>query len=294
MRKHISLIILFFIFFGCNSSEEIANSSVYEGDLNISTQAEIDTFNYSKVTGYIQILGETENEITNLNGLKSLTYVGKYLGIDLNNNLRSLNGLENLKYIGEQFSILGAENLTSIEALRNLTHIGDHCTIHNTSLVSLNGFNNLKEINGVLSITGNPNLASLNGLQNLIKIKLDLIVTENKNLLNFNGLDNINHIGRTLYILRNNNLQNFNIPLELEELKSIYLAENKILSSLDELKNLNTSNIERIEIIDNQSLIDYCGIRHLVSNDMNYWVKGNAYNPTKEQVQNEGSGGCSQ
>ena len=69
-----------------------AQAQVHTGDLTLSTQAQVDTFAYSQVTGILRIQG---SDITNLNALSGLTLVGG-LRIEGNAALRNLVGLDSL------------------------------------------------------------------------------------------------------------------------------------------------------------------------------------------------------
>jgi hypothetical protein len=63
------------------SSLAISNlhAQVHTGNLTLNTQAQIDAFNFTSVTGDLLIKETILGNITNLNGLSELTQVGDYL-----------------------------------------------------------------------------------------------------------------------------------------------------------------------------------------------------------------------
>ena len=69
------------------------NNVSFPGDVTLSTQAEVDAFNYTDVTGTLTISG---NDISNLDALSALTHVGSGLIISDNTSLSNVNGLSAL------------------------------------------------------------------------------------------------------------------------------------------------------------------------------------------------------
>ena len=83
---------------------EKAPENVYKGDLFLPTQEDIDSFNYTEVTGNLIIGKKEDNEkITNLKGLSSLCKIEKSLFFSGNTNIISYDGLQNLTTIGGDF-----------------------------------------------------------------------------------------------------------------------------------------------------------------------------------------------
>jgi hypothetical protein len=137
---------------GCNDPPEVANNCGIKlpclpyGNYYFQTQADIDNFqnnypNCTELEGNVTIGG---SDISNLNGLSGLTYIGGQLQIQGDSLLSNLTGLDNLTSVGGVLSIGGNPTLISIAELTNLTSIG-----------------------GGLSITGNNGLTSLKGLDNI-------------------------------------------------------------------------------------------------------------------------------
>ena len=107
--------ILFGLFLFLNSGTK---AQVYDGNLSLFTQAQVDAFNYTEVTGNLLLDGA--GTITNFDGLSELTTVGGALAIG-NIQITNLNGLSNLTSIGGRLTI-HTKFVTSLSALSNLTH----------------------------------------------------------------------------------------------------------------------------------------------------------------------------
>jgi hypothetical protein len=177
-----------------------ANGGIYDGDLTINSQNDINEFNYSEVTGYLKIgVGAgSSTDIANLNGLNNLTSVGGDM------------------VIGTGFDY-GNDLLTSLIGLENLQSVGGNLVIANNDiLTSLNGLNALTTTRGLI-IRGNESLNSISDLINLTSVYGDLIIWLNDSLTTLNGLENITILENDIYIgtdssnnsAPNNSLTNF-------------------------------------------------------------------------------------
>jgi hypothetical protein len=156
---------------GCNNQAEVEEACeihcFYEG-ITFSTQEQIDNFQTdypacSQIEGDVKIGG---NDITNLNGLINLTYIGGDLSIGyyaaggINPSLNNISGLINLTAIGGGLSIAA-----------------------NPELFDLYGLDSLSSINGDLEIRLNESLANITALSNLNPGSIDdLIIYDNNSL----------------------------------------------------------------------------------------------------------------
>ena len=98
----ISVLILF-----CGSYAE-CGAQVIEGDVELTTQAQVDLFVGTSITGNLAIhydWVENINNIVDLSPLSTLTAVGGDLTIALNDSLVTLNGLGNLTSVGGGLNI---------------------------------------------------------------------------------------------------------------------------------------------------------------------------------------------
>ncbi len=102
-------------------------------------------------------------------------------------NISNLEGLNVVTFIGGHLSIFNQDFLTSLTGLNNVMHIGGNLVILNNDLLtSLTGIENLYSIAGSLHIGGsyggNPFLTSLTGLDNVTSIGGDLYIIDNNSL----------------------------------------------------------------------------------------------------------------
>ena len=111
--------------------------------------------------------------VTNLNGLQSLTSTTNFY-INGNPNLTNITALQNLNGdISSGFSIYGNPLLTSIAALSGITGVqyDGSVEISYNAITTLNGLQNIVNINKGLIIAGNNNLTSLSALNNNLIIQ---------------------------------------------------------------------------------------------------------------------------
>ena len=228
----------------------IGISDIYDGDLLLANQIEIENFinkGYKEVTGQLFIAFESgrPNRNTDIVSLEPLSQLRSINTIRINStaNLTNLNGLEGVEINGSiaLFDNIGLEN---IDALANLTNL-----------------------NGFLQIAGSDSLSNLDGLSNLESVGSILTITYNESLENLNGLANLNSIGGNLELRRN-----------------------PFLHTLDGLDNLTSIGGGRIFIKENQRLKGYCSILELLQNngiqDIFYSLEFNRYNPSVGDIEN--------
>ncbi|WP_131811120.1 cadherin repeat domain-containing protein [Aequorivita soesokkakensis] len=226
------------------SLNDVNEENIYDGNVKLSTQAEVDEFgshNYIGITGYLIVgynLGSIYSNITDLSPLQPLTFVGGEVVISYNGELQTLIGLGNLSEIGSSLNIYENPVLSTLESLSSLT------VIHRT-----------------LGIIGNISLSNFNGLHNITSVERDLIV-QSMSVSNLEGLHNIRFAG-SLNVSFNNSLQNIDALSALTELSGyIVIQKNPLLNNLDALQNIN-SNINQIRILENDLLTNLNGLRNI-------------------------------
>lgn len=251
-----SRVVLILVFMFCLG----AHAQVYNADLTLSSQAEVDAFNYSEVTGNLNIQGV---DIINLTTLSTLNQVGGNLSISYNESLSSLMGLHNITSINEKLDILDNPRLTSLNGLDKLTFIGKEIIISgNDALKNLNGLENITSL-WSLHINSNDDLSNLSGLDNLNEITEGLVIENNASLSNFSGLDNLTTVGEDLYIYSNNTLANFTGLQNLTRVqRDIIINSNNALISFFGLNNLSQGR-GNLDIEDNPALTTLSGLDHL-------------------------------
>jgi len=161
-------------------------------DILLSTQVDVDNFQSAyggggvcnKVSGSLIIRDSAD--ITNLDGLSSLTNVGRNLEIFENDALVDLDGLSSLTSVGGDLLISSNHALTNLDGLSSLTNVtsvgggGYYMQISgNDALANLNGLSSLARIGGILYIFDNDALTNLDGLSSLTSIGYELDIQNN-------------------------------------------------------------------------------------------------------------------
>ena len=249
--------------------------------LTLTTQSEIDDFTSTTLTENLYIKGD---DITNLDGLSSLTYLDGTLVIGYSNgaytgcpNLLSLTGLDNLTYVSGAVVIRDCSQITSIE-LNSLDSIGVYLSVYfNDNLVDFQGLENLISIGGYLAIRSLPALESLDGLNNLISVGNDLIIGAedypNNSLINVTGLESLASIGGYVSIAYNQNLESLGGLSNLS-----FIGEYLDIIHNDSLSDLNLTILPFVSDLTvefNNSLIDFQGLENLDSISGTFEVRHN-------------------
>jgi hypothetical protein len=269
--------------------------------ISFTYQYQIDNFQ-TNFPGCTEILGDVYiddngivNNITNLQGLNTVTSIGGSLIISNNKYLNGFGGLESLTTIGGTLKIFSNDTLTSLEGLGNISSIGGIFRIegnaylttladfenlitvgaglqinYNDSLQSLSGFENLTTVSGDFSIGYNSVLINLMGLQNLSFITGAFSITYNQSLINLTGLENLNSIEGSMIIQHNDALTTLTGLDNLTSLGEDFAIEfNDVLTSLTGLENL-TSIGGTIAIVHNDTLPGLNGLENIQANTIEY------------------------
>ncbi|WP_271783020.1 hypothetical protein [Aquimarina algiphila] len=219
---------------------------IFNGDITISTQKDVDTFKYAKIIGNLTIQESSAAAIRNLDGLASLTSVLGNILIKNNVALSTLDGLTSLNTVEGEFVL---------DTNYTITELGD--------------FRYLRSIGGKLSVMNNQSLKNIDGFSSLRVVYGDIIIRNNKRLTNINGLSSINFPVRSriysgIYIDNNQNLINIDGLIGMGIVPGdVSITANPVLKTLDGLSNIYAIQ-DRLVIRDNTGLEDACGILHLV------------------------------
>lgn len=242
------------------------SAQVCTGDVTLSSQAEVDAFDCSEITGSLAIDG---GDIVDLTPLAELTSVGGYITIYGNLALISLAGLEGLTSVGGGLDIRYNDALPSLAGLGGLTgSVGGYLTIRsNTALTSLAGLEGISSIGGYLFVKDNDALPSLAALEGLTSLR-GLFIDNNDALTSLAALEGLSSVGDRLSISDNVALTSLT---GLEGLTSVggslNIYGNVALTSLAGLEGL-TSVGEFLQVVHNAALSDCaCGLRSLISGD---------------------------
>lgn len=250
MTKFYSIILLLTL--TCLQSSFLCKAQTYNGSVSLINQAEVDSFGalgYSNITGNLSIgpdgvvqsdinsltpllsLRSIDSSLTiqnntpllNLNGLDSISHIGRdldingnynlqnliglgdfdslyYLNISFNLDLQNFNGLENLTYIEFAFNSMFCSSLTSYSGLNNLAYAGN-IQLVNDHVQNIEAFGNLTVVDDEFRILGTSNIESLSGLENLSSVHL-LSIHDHPNLTDYCALTNL---------VNNNGVVNFSV-----------------------------------------------------------------------------------
>ena len=161
--------------------------AVFKGNLSLTTQEDIDAFDYREVTGDL--------------------FIGNSPGAVCAFPINDLTPLAELTKVGGTLQISGTQHLASLKGLDGLARIGKDLFINNNSgLTSLAGLDALCSASGQVVIDGNPQLRSLKGIGRLHTIGSDLVISNNKHLTSLEGIDSTLNVGSNINISFNPNL----------------------------------------------------------------------------------------
>ncbi|MGH1385689.1 thrombospondin type 3 repeat-containing protein [Kordia sp.] len=220
------------------------HAQVCTGTTTLTTQAEVDTFVATHSgTGCDTIQG-------------SLTIGDDSTGT---NDITDISGLSFLNNISLSIKIQNT-SLVSLNGLQNITAIGYASNssiqiLNNPNLISLTGLDGLSSIQGYLAIENNASLTSLNGLNGLNSITGLFRAVDNPSLLSLDGLNNLSSVGSILLISNCDQLQTIALPGFISTITTLKIEENDALQSIS-IGNNTQVNITTLQILNNQSLTD--------------------------------------
>ncbi len=299
MKKTFTLSVLFALFF-LTATHSYAVATVCEGDIVLSSQADVNAFSCSEVTGNLTISGE---DITSLHSLASLQKVSGNLLIEINTNLKTLDGLSALRRIDGDLSIRYDTVLQNLDGLNGLTHAGGLYIFDNFDLTNLNGLSSLTEVNGPLSIQYNSDLVEIGNLTSLQSIHGELRIANNDKLEHVSGFANLTMVGQvsiannprliavngfdsiiavednlgfpgSLSIETNNALTNLDGFSKLSSVNHFNINNNPQLSNLNGFSSLREISGD-IYINENPELININALSHIDSIGANLWIQNN-------------------
>ncbi len=189
--------------------------------------------------------------------------------LTITGTVTSLVGLGNIEYISGTLSIYYS-NITSTAGFTNLNKIvGSFYLAYNQNLVSITGWQSLKYIGAVMSITGNPIASSVVmdnlefvGLDGEIHVPNQLLISGNESLTNLNTFKNIKRLVGSLQILSNTSLTSVGGFDSLNYARDIsIISEN--LTSLPFLNKPDSIESLSIQLSDINNIDELSGITYL-------------------------------
>ena len=179
---------------------------VYNGFVELKTQAELNNFASKKYTTITEGLLISGNDIISTSGLESLTKVYGNLLI-WNTRLTDIDGLKNINIYSLAFpqpneilkiSVLNNELLQNLDGFQGISNaVGDIDINYNTALENIDGLSNLSNISNALEIMGSDSLTNLDGLSGITNPVRKLFIWDNDALTDVSGLSNLRKITGT-------------------------------------------------------------------------------------------------
>ena len=274
--------------------------------------------NLTSINGSLEIggfsPGSNNPALSSLQGLENITSLRSLL-IMGSPNLTSLHGLEKLAFVEGSMTISDSPGLKNLAELKNLTVVGDSLSIvRNSGMTSLTGLENVDAAAtgyGALNIRDNPVLTSLRGLDNVHYVAW-LDIRRNDSLTGLTGLESLRTVGAGITVIENANLTSLRGLHGLQfaggvfDEGDLWIANNRVLSSLQGLDNLTTIHGD-LRIHNNSVLASLAGIGNLTSIKGSLHIEDNSSLPACEVEmfaeqfsdkecrcsQNTGTGNCS-
>ena len=173
----------------CEKRPIAPNSNCFSNSVTFSTQDQIDSFpiifpDCKRFLWNVTIEENKSGNITNLNSLAQIQYIGGTLTIQNNRALANLTGLDSVPYIGRNLVIENNDALLNFIGLDQIRSVGGHVSIlGNNALSNFMGLDSLTSIRGRLVLRNNSSLTSLSGLERIKYATIELLVIENSPLL---------------------------------------------------------------------------------------------------------------
>lgn len=165
------------------------------------------------------------------------------------------------------------ETASDIAILAQFGQIAGNLTIRGDEIVSLEGLENLKSVDGYLAIIDTTNLTSLAGLDNLERVNFSLYVETNAELTSIEALDTLLSVGASVTIEENPKLVS---AAGLENLTSVTIIRIYNNDSMTDLTGLNNiTQAEEILVFDNASLNSLEGLGALTTVDRDVQIYAN-------------------
>ncbi|WP_318310103.1 VWA domain-containing protein [Flagellimonas crocea] len=219
--------------------------AVFEGDISISSQEQLDSFCYTSITGNLNIANQNYGipnvEFVDYQNLEIVKNVEGYVWIR-NETKANLDYLNNLETIGGFLRINQFNGTEIISGFKGLQDLGGGLSIFDiqgqNTIREINGFNSLEGSFNTLSLSGLSNLESIVGFNNLQSLNL-FYVGGNPKLSSINGFENLKTVNE-INITENDKLESISGYSKLENIVEFNLDRNPILKLLNGFNSLNS------------------------------------------------------
>jgi len=285
-------------------------AQIYTGDLELTTQAAVNAFNYIEVTGNI-LIGGGSSDISDLSPLSRLTRVGGNLIFQSNEPLANVDGLASLHSVGGDLRFLNNLSLTDVDGLAALTTVGGTLYFFNQpSLTSLYGLSSLATVGGSVGfaysvgvgIKGTTSLTAIGGDLSFTEVAFEnldglfprlttigggLGITHCFALRDLNGLSVLTSVGRSVFIRDSVVLENVDGLASLTMVGGVLsVSLNPKLANMNGLSALSSVGGD-VSIDENRLLDKFCGLWSLLSTGGvggEVTITSNKFNPSVGEI----------
>jgi hypothetical protein len=290
MKKKFTIVLVFlWVFFLRGNGQSV----VCEGDVMLSSQADVNNFQCTEITGQLYISG---TDITDLSPLRGLTKVGALLITDCN-SLPTLDGLSGITSITSRTGtpyVVGIAGNALLENLDGLSGIANDTLYsisisNNPSLESINAFSSVETVFGLFSIANNASLKSMNGFKNISSLQEAgfspyLLIDNNPLLTNLDGFSSLETIvghGANLDISNNATLSDIGGLSSLTTISGggrptgLFIRNNDALKNVDGLSSLSRLDYAvagAVTITDNALLQNVDGLAGITLPSRNFYL----------------------
>ena len=261
-------------------------STFYEGDIILSSQAEVDEFisNTTVIDGNLTIgyadFGSTRSDITDLTLLSNINQITGYVWIRQNGQLDNINALNNLQTIGGYFSMNSNDTLTTLGDFSALQTIGGYFFVGlSDRLTDLGYFPTLQSIGGYFRVIRNDTLTTIGDFPALQSIGGFFQISRNDQLTTIGDFPALQSIGGFFQISRNDQLTTIGDFSVLQTIgEDFYVYNNNILTDVGDFSVLQTIG-EDFYVTDNDSLTTLGNFPNLI----NIGVRNGIYIPSLDE-----------
>ena len=231
-------------------------STFYEGDIILSSQAEVDEFisNTTVIDGNLTIgyadFGSTRSDITDLTPLSNINQITGYVWIRQNGQLDNINALNNLQTIGGYFSMNSNDTLTTLGDFSALQTIGGYFFVGlSDQLTDLGDFPALQSIGGFFRVQNNDQLTTIGDFPALQTIGQSFQIFANDTLTTIGDFPGLQSIGEFFVVRDHNQLSTLGDFPELQSIGGYFrVIRNDTLTSLGNFPNLTSIGISTFDV----------------------------------------------
>jgi hypothetical protein len=269
-----------------DEEEEVEN--VFEGDIVLTNQDEIDDFgsnNYTLVTGNVSIIYDENNpsgpEITSLLPLISIETISNDLLIQTLNDLENLDGLGNIVNIFGNVSLVGSSSLLNINGISTANF---NKLLFLQSLSALETFPEFDQITSLEILrVQSLSIQELNSLNNLTEISLEISIGSNNMLETISGFQRLEVAGGNFRIVGNSILQTVSGFTDLHTIDGDVSIVGNLMANINFFQNIETARSISIGSSISNEILDLSGLQSLVS--CKFLTLGNINSTSIESLQ---------